>query len=133
METFKNGYVAVVLDIESSQRLLALAIHPNHYAHHSTLFYHPEEETYEEHFGEYLGKRVTMQVTGIYQNSFGQCVSILEIDDVPRNRSPHITISCAEDIKPAYSNTLMQEAEPTEFHMILKGTIQFVEHKPKTD
>jgi hypothetical protein len=120
------------LDEESRQKLLAMAVYlteqdGEQFCHHLTIAYKPDSATWQK-FSDLLGKTVQLVVVGIACDEKGQAVYI------PSFRSekeyPHVTVSCAEGVKPVYSNTLLAQSAANDsikpLAMLLGGTVQFV-------
>ncbi len=123
----RGGYVAIVLNDESAAALREMAVHENVYCHHLTVFFKPPKASFEEDFGGLLGKSVTIQVTGIAEDAQGQAVAC-EVDErvTLSNRRSHVTISCADGVKPQYSNELLETVSPEPLELTLEGTVCFI-------
>lgn len=118
-----KGILIVKLDGASHQELAQKAEHPTVHAHHHTIRFGCKEEDAKP----LLGRRVTIKVTGIASDHAGQAVRVEEIPGLPYNRQPHVTISCAEGVAPAYSNILLATAGAvTPFSMELSGELDFI-------
>ena len=104
-----TGGVSAVLTPESQRRLLEMVppVHPVVYAHHVTLAYKPDDATLAE-FAPLEGKRLWIPVVGVAEDDKAQAV-LVGADST--NEYAHITISTAEGVKPAYSNTLFTVAD----------------------
>ncbi len=129
----KSGYLAVILDQESRQKLVAIAVHKTEsdvekFSHHLTICFKPDAKTWNK-FSDMLGKTVELVVVGIACDDKAQAVYIPATKS--EKKFPHITVSCADGVKPVYSNSLLEACdasgtiEPLE--MLLKGTVLFVE------
>ena len=107
----KTLYWAVKLDSSSVAKLLSKLppIHPNVYAHHITLAFRPNEME-EELWSSRHGESVTLTVDKFAFDESGQAVIVGGIDR-SRGGIPHVTISCANGVKPVYSNTLLASGE----------------------
>jgi hypothetical protein len=129
----KPTYVGVFVDGASRDNLLALVppAHPNVFADHLTLAF---GKAMRDHYP--LGKRVELEVMLEARDLKGQAVlvgrrSVSEFIDA--DQMPHITISCAEGVKPVYSNTLILNTGHYAFigdrwmggEMILHGVIDY--------
>lgn len=97
-------FVSAVLTPESHSRLLAAVppVHPVVYAHHATMAFNPDMETFER-YRVLEGQRIRVPVTAVAVDDKAQAV-LVGIES--ENDYPHITISCAEGVKPRYSNDL---------------------------
>jgi hypothetical protein len=129
METISPLYNAVVLTKES-QYLLRYCFrdeddffnHPNYYGHHMTMAFKPEQAPENE------GEEVEVKVIGYSKDDKGEAV-VVEVEGVQTtNKHPHITLSCAKDVKPFYSNILLEERGYTKMTqpLILKGVVTAV-------
>lgn len=105
LEERTNMFVSAVLTPESHRRLLERVppVHPIVYAHHVTMAFKPEAETLA-HFQAMKGQRIAVPVTAVCVDEKAQAV-LVGVDST--NEYPHITISVAEGVKPAYSNELL--------------------------
>ena len=102
-----NGYIAVVLD-ENSVNSLKEAIPPIHqklFYHHMTIAYMPDELVYKK-YEDSIGKQVELSVTGFCFDDKCQ-VAIVETN-LSEKEVPHVTLSCEENTKPVYSDTLLR-------------------------
>lgn len=110
----KGKYFALVLTKESQDLLLTKvpAIHTQLFAHHVTLLYGPSAETISK-WEHLVGEIVSIKCVKLYQNYKGQCITV----EIPPKlilrpeQQHHITISCALDTRPAYSNELLKSSE----------------------
>ena len=109
----KPAYYGVFLTPESHQKLLSwwndavgqpLLAKP--FAHHMTIKFKPAEEDVAK-FTPMIGKEIQLKVTGFAANEKGQAVKVEPQDIGSANANPHITISCAENVTPVYSNELL--------------------------
>ena len=109
------AYYAVELTPESSAKLLA-RVQPGHirlFAQHITLALASEYKKAQtgEIFEALLGSPVALKATGHALDGQGQAVTV----DLPAEiaalvgggRVPHVTISCADGVKPSYSKELL--------------------------
>lgn len=120
-------YYAVYLNEESHQMLLAAvpAIHKNVYAEHITVAFKPSPEKVFWLERARSDKYVELTVIGMVFDDRGQAVSIKEpvrLDD----GIAHITISCADGTKPAYSNSMFTAIPVIKLSTTLKllGTLE---------
>lgn len=101
-------YVGIFLDEDSKKTLLEYVrpIHPNVFGEHLTLaFGRHMLESYS------LGIKVDLDVFASIEDERGQCVLVKPdplIGLIWEKQDPHITISCADEIKPIYSNALIK-------------------------
>jgi len=100
-------YNAIVLTDESVQKLKKdfPPLHPNEFYHHVTLNFGKKQ------FPENLGEEVTFRVVGHAYDEKGQAVVVTDISS--DNEVPHITLSCADGVKPVYSNELVKSGYDT--------------------
>lgn len=109
IKAHKPVYAGIFFDEENHKKLLERfpPDHKNVFAHHLTL-------AYGRHMNEFypLGRKVTVEVVNEIADGRGQC-AIVRPDFLKEwlweKQEPHITISCAEGVKPAYSNEMMAE------------------------
>ena len=105
----KTIYWAVKLNDKSRVDLLIgfPAIHSNVYAEHMTVLFGPSASE-DEALMQVCGTKVKLEVVGYRADEKGQAVvvqsSISRID----GGINHITISCANNVQPFYSNQLLQ-------------------------
>lgn len=84
--------------------------HPQVHATHLTLAFRPSDEIIEK-AKEFLGKRFLIDVVGYARDEKGEAVMVRK-DTLPfpcQNEFPHITIGCAQNVSPVYSNDLLKE------------------------
>lgn len=79
----------------------------NVYLHHMTIAFRP---TIFEYNQLDYGKETTLYLVGIAGNEKAQAFLVETVLPV-KNKYPHITISTAEGVSPAYSNQLFDEVE----------------------
>lgn len=93
------------LFVDSPEKLLQMfpAKHPKVFAHHSTNWYKPSSIE-----GLEIGKKNILKIIGQAYDQKGFAVLVENVKS--KNKFPHITISCAEDIAPVYSNELLEKA-----------------------
>ncbi len=122
-ETF-GGYVAIVLTPESHNLLRAIAVHPEVRSHHCTVYFRPTEKELAQ-FQDRLGTEMTLEVVEVAEDEKGQ-VAVLKDHGLLSNRTPHVTVSCAEGVEPVYSNQLLQAGPRAPFKVTLVGTLELV-------
>jgi hypothetical protein len=114
-------YWAVLLDKTNRKKLLGYipAVHLNVYAEHITLSFQPNE-LQNKKWGFLLGKKIKLIARDYYEDERGQAITIEGIhrDD---QGTPHITISCAEGVKPFYSNKLIKGEKINRMSFSLEG------------
>ena len=105
LEDRTNMFVSAVLTPQSQRRLLEMvpSVHPIVYAHHVTLAFNPEPDVLER-YRSLEGTRIKVPVTAVCVDDKAQAV-LVGVDS--ENEYPHITISVAEGVAPAYSNELL--------------------------
>lgn len=93
------------LFVDSAEKLLRMfpAKHPKVFAHHSTNWYKPSSVE-----GLEIGKKSLLKIIGQAYDQKG--FALLVENTKSKNKFPHITISCAENITPFYSNELLEKA-----------------------
>lgn len=104
----KVSYVGAFLTKESREELLRRfpSFHENVHADHVTLIFDPNEETAKN---TPIGHRVKVLVVAYAINLHVQAVRVSGL--ISKNTYPHITISCARDVKPVTANNLLQETQ----------------------
>jgi hypothetical protein len=76
------------------------------YTDHITAVFKPsKEETIE--LRSLVGNKYPIVVNGYAHDENCQAVSVNNIDGLIRNKTPHITIACAQGTNPVYSNSLL--------------------------
>jgi transposase len=110
-------YNAIILDDESKQILKKKvpAEHENLYYHHITINHGKKE------IPSNLGELVEFNVIGYAVDERGQAVVV---DAESSNKVPHITLSCADDIAPYYSNELLLKGYEKITSFKLRGTVK---------
>jgi hypothetical protein len=101
-------YSGIFLTDESKAALLALfGLHDNLFVHHITLAFRPDAPHPRE------GEAVNFRLLKHFADAKGEAVTVAIPDDLTYvgKSAPHITISCAEGVKPFYSNTLISNGE----------------------
>ena len=130
-----SGYFALLI-LENRNWLednfMNWPIHENVYFHHCTVAYKPSAEKIEEYKPK-LGKVFQLNVNGFVLTNE---IAVLTIDNVKglpiENRHPHITVSCAEGIKPFYSNKVLETVTPVDISkekFVLHGVLYLHEWK----
>ena len=101
-------YWAVKLDDESKVKLLdkVKPIHDKVFGEHMTIVFGPNDEQ-EASLSNIIGEKVIMSAFGVVSDDKGQAVFTTGFDRFDGGVS-HITISCANGIKPNYSNELIK-------------------------
>jgi len=121
----KTIYWAVKLDDKSRVDLLIEfpAIHPNVYAEHMTVLFGPSASE-DEALMQMCGTKVKLKVVGYREDEKGQAVVVKYNISRTDGGTNHITVSCADGVRPVYSNQLLQNSfTPLPFGIILDGTI----------
>jgi len=77
--------------------------HQNVYAHHSTIAFRPENLE-----GIEPGRKHKIKILGRTSDEKGD--ALLVENPKSKNEFPHITLSCASDVGPIYSNELLKQA-----------------------
>jgi hypothetical protein len=100
-----DKFVSAVLTQASQDALLEAfpPAHPNVYGHHMTMAYKPSNAALDR-YEPMLGERLQLRVIGYAEDESGQAVVV---DGLSENAKPHITISVADGVGPAYSNSLL--------------------------
>lgn len=103
-------YIGIFLSTSERAKLLRdfPPVHENVFAEHVTLVFRPKES---DPALEVIGKIVRLKVVGYAQDQDGSAVLIDLPPEIRKigKREPHITISTAPGIKPAYSNKLISK------------------------
>jgi hypothetical protein len=120
-------YYAIYLNEESKQKLLAAVppIHKNVFAEHITVAFKPSPSVAYWLERARSAEYIEFTVISVVLDDKGQAVRIeepLRVDD----GVPHITISCAENTKPVYSNGMFATLAPAKLAVPLKlrGTLE---------
>lgn len=83
--------------------------HPNVYAHHVTLVFKPSP-TDIEFLDPLVGREFQFEVVGEAVDERGQAVKVTVPETLRVNgQVHHVTISCAKDVTPVYSNELLKK------------------------
>lgn len=85
-------------------------LHENIYAEYITLAYKPNKEI-NSYFNNKLRNKYIIEVTN---HLFDEKVQLIIVNGINRvdKKTSHVTISCAKNIKPFYSNTLIKKSKP---------------------
>lgn len=127
----KVAYIGAFLDADSRRRLIENSgPQPGQrvYGDHVTLSYKPDHETLER-WKPLLGKEVEIEVLSGRSDVRGHARLARLPDGLPcENGAPHITISCAPNTKPVYSNQLLAGATDDrprgeKYTLVVKATI----------
>jgi hypothetical protein len=107
IEDRTGTYVAAVLTEASRRKLLAqvFPVHENVIAHHMTISYNPEQETYAQKYDHTIGSRVSLTVRG--RASDDQVQAVLVEGWPSENEFPHVTISTVPGVSARLSNDLL--------------------------
>ena len=91
--------------INEPQKLLAMfpPKHAKFFAHHSTNLFKPKPGDRIE-----VGNKVVLKILGRAYDEKGD--ALLVENTFSQNKFPHITLSCAEDVSPRYSDELLADA-----------------------
>ena len=91
--------------IDNPEKLLKAFVpkHKKVYAHHSTNWYKPTDVSDLE-----IGRKSVLKIIGRAFDQKGD--ALLVENNKSRNKYPHITISCTEDVPAVYSNELLEKA-----------------------
>ncbi len=109
MDLEKIVYTALFIDDPEKLLKMFPSKHEKVFAHHSTIWYKPQSLENLE-----IGKKSALKIIGqVYDE---KAFAILVENKKSKNQFPHITISCAENIRPVYSNELFEKA--FEAHMV---------------
>ena len=111
-------YLGLFLDEESQVRLLdavdallRIERYPNTHSHHLTLAYQPEDSQVQD-YTPHIGREITLAVNRIVLND-GVIAAKVDRAQFPDwvtycQPYPHITIACAEGVKPMMSNAVLK-------------------------
>lgn len=120
-------YTALMLTPESVKAILAVhpAKHPVVYAHHTTLVFQPGPAALGK-FTPYIGRKIMFTAVGYAEDVRGQALKV-EVPDYLQWESQlhHVTISCAEGVRPVYGGELLKLGWASEMPFKLEG---YVEH-----
>ena len=124
----KKGYIAAVLDEAFAKDVRNWAQFSNVHGKHVTIAYNPSDEIFNK-YAHRFGDRILVHVVQICNNE--KCQAAV-VQGVPtENVVPHITISCADGVKPAESNTMLNSHHRRKNVAGFVGlaTIRFVQHQ----
>lgn len=109
------------LFVDNPKKLLQMfpAKHPKVFAHHSTNWYKPTSVENLE-----IGNKSLLKIIGQAYDENG--FAVLVENTKSKNKFPHITISCAISVAPAYSNELLEKASKDRSLELLKEPL-FIE------
>lgn len=112
-------YLALLLTKESQEKLLRTCVpkHTHVYAHHVTCLYDPlsllpEQSDFIYKYMDFLEQKFNISVYSEVFNNFGQAVQVYVpsmFNILNPKQKHHITISCSDNIKPVYSNKLIDD------------------------
>jgi len=99
----KPLYNAVVLTEHSKKKLASFfeGMHSVKFGHHITTEFKPESVPDNE------GQFVLVTIVGYAKDERGEAVVAIPHGVNCKNKTPHITVSCADGTKPFYSNKLL--------------------------
>jgi len=110
MNVKKVIYTAAVVENSAEKDFLKqFAKDPNIYCHHMTVEFGNLDE-----IPDYVGQRIEVELEDLVIDKDAVLVTVRVLDDViavtmiNRNQQPHITVSCANGIKPSYSNDILR-------------------------
>lgn len=119
----KIVYIGFFIDEESRKKLLEV-FPPKHgtvHADHVTLKFKPSD-TDIERFELFRKKSGLLVVTKEFSDDKGQCVEVVGMPELDHAQTHHITISCADGVKPVYSNELLKSGTGKGvFPLVLSG------------
>ncbi len=123
-----KGYAALVLTDESAAILQGMAVYETVHCHHLTLAFRPTQEEWDGAYAAIEGDTLELQVVGIASDDKGQAVLVELPEGIAcKNAYPHVTISCAEGIKPKYSNELLADASKlSALDLTISAVVTFV-------
>jgi hypothetical protein len=96
-------YTALFVDNREDLLRMFPARHSSVFAHHSTIWYRPSSVE-----GLEIGRKLILKIIGHAADEKG--FAVLVENGKSKNKYPYITISCAKDIPPVYSNELLEKA-----------------------
>lgn len=116
-------YWAVLID-DASKSVLTQHIkpkHPNVYLEHVTIVFKPNDEQ-NSVWERRLGEKIELEAIAIAADDKGEALVVdgVQLED---SRVPHITVSCAEGVKPFYSNELLAKGHTHIWPFPLTGVI----------
>jgi len=101
-------------------------LHAKHSAHHMTVIFKP---TPAQMVKLDLGSKVTLHVVAYAADDKGQAVVLSGYRNADANREPHITVSTAPGVSPAYSNDLIAGGVTPVDGPTLTGRVGFFDGK----
>lgn len=125
MEKAKVGYLALILDRFSAEVLKSVAKLPKVHCHHCTVAYGVREDELQE-YRHLLNQVIKVQGVKLVRSARVQTLVIEGIE--VKSDYPHVTISCANGVKPGEALQLLQSGQGNEeeFSCSLQGTVTFV-------
>ncbi len=123
----KPKIIALVLDKASAALVASRAIFPNVFSHHVTLVYDADPVEIELWSNE-IGSKYTFKTIGLFNDDRAQAFLVSLPEEIASdNLFPHITVSCANDVRPVHSNKMLS-AEPMGklISLCLIGTVQII-------
>ena len=133
----QQGYLAVVLDRQSHLELKKLAKHEKVHCHHANLQFGVRDVD----VADWIGRTVEMKSRWLYQDNDAAALTIQfmdpEVTGLCWDRFAHITLSCAEGVKPSYSNKMIEESSGGDYQSLgdipLLGEIEFIAFDPQPE
>jgi hypothetical protein len=119
----KPFYIAAVLT-ENSSNVLKTRIPPIHsdsYYHHMTMCFKPDEKVYQK-YADLVHKSIELKAEAVFYDKKGQALFL--DTKFSENSYPHITLSCADGVKPFYSNTIFEN--PKQYKLVDNLTLDAV-------
>lgn len=113
----KPIYTALFLTEEAEELIKKLypPRHPNVYAHHVTLVFKPSPKDIE-FLDPLVGRGFQFEIDGEAFDERGQAVKVTVPEYLRLNgQVHHVTISCAHDVTPVYSNELLKKGWGSRF------------------
>lgn len=126
--THFSWYLAAVLDRQAREQLLGRIelVHPVLFLHHMTIAYKPNPKTIGK-YASMIGTEQMLAVTGIAYNKYVQ--ALIVDSHLSENPRPHITVSCAQDVQPVESNSMLEsENMYRPVNIVVRTTIEMVIH-----
>jgi Fungal tRNA ligase phosphodiesterase domain len=123
----KKGYIAAVLDDDFAENLARKAEFKNVFCKHVTMAYNPSDEVFNK-YAPLLGGVIVMSTTRMCKGDGCQAVVVRGVPS--ENEVPHITISCADGVKPATSNAMLRNPKKDQlFLQVGTATVRFIQHQ----
>lgn len=126
-QSLQVKYTAVFVDTQEVVNIFAPK-HENVFAHHCTIKYKPDNGTEDIE----VGSQQYIKIIGRASDEKGDV--LLVENKKSKNKFPHITLSCAPEVKPFYSNELLEKAHQNntitmfENPVIIQGVEGYVTH-----